>query len=117
MTDAEKLTLVKTLLDDGTGYMPDDTKLNAYIMAAGQEILNWRYHLIGGIPDDVTAVPTAYEMTQVYAVIAGYTQAGAEGEKIHIENGVHRDFRYSDMLDYVHQNVLCYARVGVVSSE
>lgn len=117
MTDAEKLTMVQTLLDDGTGYLPSNEKLATYITLAGQEILNWRYHLIGGIPDDVTTVPTAYDTIQVYAVVAGYTQAGAEGEETHIENGVHRNFRYADMLDYIHQNVLCYVRIGAVSSE
>ena len=117
MTDIEKLAMVKTLLDDGTGYLPSDEKLNVYIAAAGQEILNWRYHLIGGVPDDVTTVPAAFEMMQIYAVIAGYTQAGAEGEETHIENGVHRHFRYADMLDYIHNNVLCYVRVGAVSGE
>ena len=116
MTSEEKLSMVQTLLDDGTGYLPDDEKLDAYLKLAGQEILNWRYHLIGGIPDDVTEVPTAYEVTQIYAVVAGYTQAGAEGEQTHIENGVHRHFRYADMIGYIHNNVLCYVRVGAVDS-
>ena len=117
MTDAEKLEMVETLLDDGTGFVPEESKLSTYITLAGQEILNWKYHLIGGVPEDVTEVPTAEEIKQVYAVVVGYTQAGAEGEQTHIENSVHRHFRYSDMLDYIHQNVLCYVRIGAVSSE
>ena len=113
MTDAEKLANVKILLDDG-GTLPADEKLTLYISLAGQEILNWKYHLIGGVPEDVTEVPAAEEIKQVYAVVAGYTQAGAEGESRHVENSVTRDFRYSDMLDYIHNNVKAYVRVGAV---
>ena len=113
MTDAEKLTVIKTLLDDG-GEMPSDEKLNTYIQIAGQEILAWKYHLIGGVPDDVTEVPAAEDVTHIYAVVAGYTHAGAESEKQHNENGVNRVFIYADMVEYIRNNVLPYVRVGAV---
>ena len=114
MTDAEKLTVIKTLLDDG-GEMPSDEKLNTYIQIAGQEILAWKYHLIGGVPDDVTEVPAAEDITHIYAVVAGYTHAGAESESRHSENGVIREFVYGDMVDYIRNNVLPYVRVGAVT--
>ena len=114
MTDAEKLTVIKTLLDDG-GEMPSDGKLNTYIQIAGQEILAWKYHLIGGVPDDVTEVPAAEDVTHIYAVVAGYTHAGAESESRHSENGVIREFVYGDMVDYIRNNVLPYVRVGAVT--
>ena len=114
MTDAEKLTVIKTLLDDG-GEMPSDEKLNTYIHIAGQEILAWKYHLIGGVPDDVTEVPAAEDITHIYAVVAGYTHAGSEGEKQHNENSVNRVFVYADMVDYIRNNVLPYVRVGAVT--
>lgn len=117
MTDAQKLDIVKTLIEDGSGYMPSDETLNTYISIAGGEILEWMYHLVGGIPEDVTDVPSKYEGTQIYAVVAGWTHAGAEGQSVSIENGVHRNFDFSDMLDYIHNNVLPYARVGAVRSE
>lgn len=116
MTDAEKLTTVKTLIDDGTGYMPSDETLNAYLDVAGSEILSWMYHLVGGVPDTVTGVPSRYEGTQIYAVIVGFTQSGAEGQGLSIENGVHREFKYADMLEYIRNNVLPYVRVGAVST-
>lgn len=115
MTDAQKLDIIKTLIDDGTGYMPSDEMLNTYIAVAGNEILSWMYHLVGGIPADVTAVPERYEGTQIYSVVVGFTQSGAEGQAMSIENGVHRNFRYSDMLDYIHNKVLPIVRVGAVS--
>lgn len=110
MTDVDKLNMLKVILSDG-GALPSNEKLLTYLGIAKQEILNWKYHLIGGIPEDVTDVPTAEEMKQIYAVVAGFTQAGAEGESRHSENGVARDFRYADMLGYIHNNVLCYVRV------
>lgn len=113
MTDAEKLATVKVLLEDG-GDMPSDEKLNTYLSIAKSEILAWQYHLVGGVPDDVTDIPAKYENTQIYAVVAGYTHAGSEGESRHVENSVTRDFKYSDMLDYIHNNVLPFVRVGAV---
>jgi hypothetical protein len=115
MTDAQKLDIIKTLIDDGTGYMPSDETLNTYIAVAGNEILSWMYHLVGGVPEDVTDVPSKYEGIQIYAVIVGFTQSGAEGQGLSIENGVHRNFKYTDMLDYIHNKVLPIARVGAVS--
>lgn len=115
MTDAQKLITVQTLIDDGTGYMPSDNLLSTYIAVAGNEILSWMYHLVGGVPEDVVEVPSKYEGIQIYAVVVGFTQSGAEGQGMSIENGVHRDFKYTDMLDYIHNNVLPIVRVGAVS--
>ena len=114
MTDAQKLATVQTLIEDGSGYMPSNETLNTYIEIAGNEILAWMYHLVGGVPDGVTEVPSKYEGIQIYAVVVGWTHAGAEGPGLSIENGVHRDFKYSDMLDYIHNNVLPYVRVGAI---
>lgn len=114
MTDNEKLELLKTLLEDG-GTLPSDEKLNAYLNLSGKEILAWMYHLIGGVPEDMVDVPERYEVTQIYAVVAGYTHAGSEGQSAHDENGIRRTFKYSDMLDYIHQNVMAYVRVGAVT--
>lgn len=115
MTDAQKLEIVKTLLDDGTGNLPSDDKLNTYIVLAGNEILAWKYHLIGGVPASVMDVPALDEGAQIYAVVAGFTHAGSEGEQTHIENGVHRHYIYEDMIGYIRNHVLPYARVGAVT--
>lgn len=108
MTDAQKLFTVKTILSDGVSELPSDDKLNTYLAVAGSEILAWRWQLVGNAP---STVPSEYESTQVYAVVVGYTQAGAEGEQTHIENGVHRHFRYSEMLDYIHNKVAVIGKV------
>lgn len=114
MTGAEKLATVKTILSDG-GALPPDETITTYLGMAQSEILQWLYHLVGGVPGDVTAVPVRYENTQIYAVVVGFTQSGAEGTKDHSENGIKSAFRYSDMLDYVHNNVFPIVRVGAVS--
>ena len=84
MTDAQKLATVQTLIEDGSGYMPTPETLNTYISIAGSEILAWMYHLIGGVPEDVTEVPSKYEGIQIYAVVVGWTHAGAEGQGLSI---------------------------------
>ena len=115
MTDEQKLLTIKTLLDDG-GDVPSDEKILVYLDLSAGEILNWKYHLVGGVPEDVTEIPPADEGAQIYAVIAGYTHAGAEGEQTHIENGVHRHFMYEDMIGYIRNHVLPYVRVGAVTT-
>ena len=107
MTTAEKLTMIKTFLKiTGTG---EDTRITAYLTAAEREILTWRYSYASG--DEVTALPAEFDMVQVHAVIAGYTQAGAEGQRVHNENGTNVTFNYSDMLDYIRANVIPLCRV------
>ena len=113
MTDAQKLTTIKTLLGND-GEMPDDSLLNTYLTLSANEILAWKYHLVGGVPYNVTDVSSTDEVSQIYAVIAGFTHAGAEGEQTHIENNVHRHFIYEDMVGYSRNHVLPYARVGAV---
>ena len=111
MTNAQKLIALKTLLSDG-GEVPGDDKLNIYLDLAKNEILRWMYRDVGGVPQSVTDVPEKYEGTQIYAVVVGYTQAGAEGESVHVENGVQRHFNYANMIDYIHKHVTAVANVG-----
>lgn len=115
MTDSEKLSALKVLLGGGDD-VPDDEYLTIFLMMAESEIMHWRYHLVGGAPSGAT-MPDRFANTQIHAVIAGYTQAGAEGQSVHIENGIHRHFRYEDMLGYIHDHVLPYVRVGAVNAD
>ena len=114
MTDAEKISTLKTLLDDGSGVLPSDAKLLTYLALSKAEILQWKYHLVGGVPTDITDVPAKDENAQIFAVVAGYSHAGAEGESTHIENGVHHTFLYEDMIGYIRNHVMPIVRVGAV---
>lgn len=108
MTIEEKLAMVKAILrvDDTS----EDALITTYLNFAAREILGWRYS--NANPDNVpTEVPAEYEMTQVQAVINGYTQSGIEGQVLSIENGIHRHFEYSDMVRYIRNNVISIAGV------
>lgn len=100
MTEAEKLSTIKTLL--GVSDESQDDRLTAYLTLSGKEILAWRYAEREGAPLDV---PTEYESTQVFAVVAGYSQSGAENQTIHRENGISRTFVYADMVSYIRSHV------------
>ena len=109
MTANEKLDMVKTIM--GTD-APSDAEITSYLSAAKSEILSWRYSYAASIPDEV---PAEYEMTQVQAVVNGFTQRGNEGETVSVENGIHRHFAYSDMVRYIRANVIPIARVGAAA--
>ena len=107
MTEAEKLTTVKTILRiDDTA---EDTLLTTYLDAAKREILAWRYSDATDAPQDV---PAEFEMTQIQAVVVAFNQAGIEGQTSSAENGISRRFAYATMIDYIRANVIPIARTG-----
>lgn len=108
MTITEKVEMVMALLGE-TGSALEE-KIEVYLKAAAKEIIAWRYSYTG---NSVEEVPEEYEMTQIHAVIAGYTLSGAENQTLHSENGVQRTFKYSDMLSYIRAHVI--PKVGVIS--
>lgn len=110
MTNAEKLAMVKTLLGIAASDTSEDDLITVYLDAAAKEIIAWRFSYADR-EEAVTDVPAEYEMTQVYAVIAGYSQSGAENQKSHSENGINRVFSYPDMIAYIRANVIAMVRV------
>ena len=109
MTDAEKLSAVKSILRI-TG-SDEDALLNSYLSLAASEILSALYAVNGNVPTGAT-MPEKYEVTQIMAVVEGYSQSGAEGETTHNENGINRTFRNADMTEYIRRSVSPY--VGVL---
>lgn len=107
MTNSEKLAMVKSLLRISDTSM--DELLTTYLNAAKSEILGWRYSY--DRDNAPSEVPAEYEMTQVQAVVNGFTQSGNEGQSVSIENGIHRHFSYADMVRYIRANVIAIARV------
>ena len=53
-----------------------------------------------------------YDTAIVQACVVGYGLRGAEGQTGHGENGISRQFKYSDVSDYIHQNVPAYVGVA-----
>ena len=110
MTSEAKLAMVKAILRIDSTDTSEDALIATYLDMAAQEILGWRYS--NANPENVPeTVPTEYEMTQVQAVINGYTQSGVEGQVLSIENGIHRHFNYSDMVEYIRSHVIPVAGV------
>jgi len=103
LNDTEKTTMIQGIL----GGTPD---VSVYLSFTKNAILNHLYTLTPQ-PSTITDVPKEWEMVQVQAVIAGYNLKGGENEISHSENGVSRNFKYSDCLQYIQENVIPYARV------
>lgn len=103
MNVTEKLKMVKTLLDIAESDTTEDSRIQVYLTAAEKEIISWRYSLSS---QTVNTVPAEYEMTQIFAVIAGYSQSGAESQLSHSENSISRTFSYPDMIHYIRKNVV-----------
>lgn len=107
MTNSEKLAMVKSLLRISDTSM--DNLLTTYLNVAKSEILGWRYSYDSD--NAPSEVPAEYEMTQVQAVVNGFTQSGNEGQSVSIENGIHRHFSYADMVRYIRANVIAIAKI------
>lgn len=103
MNVTEKLKMVKTLLDIAESDTTEDSRIQVYLTAAEKEVISWRYSLSS---QTVNTVPAEYEMTQIFAVIAGYSQSGAESQLSHSENSISRTFSYPDMVHYIRKNVV-----------
>ena len=105
MTEQEKVSMIVTMLGDCDISID---KIEAYLAAAKNEILAWRYSYS---KQTVTEVPAQYEMTQIHAVIAGLGISGAENQMQHSENGITRSFKHPDMVAYIRSNVIPIAGV------
>ncbi len=101
MTESEKLTLLKTMVDDST----PDTTLKAYLLLAGKKIIRRAY------PFDRTIEIVPSEYATLQCEIAAYMlgKRGAEGQTAHSENGISRSYENGDvpesMLSVVVPNV------------
>ena len=110
MTDTEKLVMIKTMLQIEQSDTGEDALISVYIFAAAKEIIGWRYSYSAKYVD-ITEVPAEYEMTQISAVVSGYSQIGAENQTSHSENGIGRSFKYEDMIAYIRNHVVPIAGV------
>lgn len=86
MTDAEKITLTQTFINDANA---TDSLVGAYLEEAKSAILRRRYPF--GIPEGAD-VEGIYEMLQVKLATRYYLRRGGEGEISHSENGISRTY-------------------------
>lgn len=89
MTDAEKITMVRTLADELDADKMSDTVIAAYIKKAKAAIGRRQYPF--GLPDDFE-IEGRYEMLQCELAARYVNRRGGEGELIHNESGVNRTY-------------------------
>lgn len=106
---------------------------NAYTFTYSEESDSWQYNsatvdLIDygliypttATPEDAETIIVKYnenylaqwDMVQIMACMAGYGISGAEGQLSHSENGISRTWKYSDMVQYIHDNIPAYCGVA-----
>ena len=76
-----------------------DTELN--------EILIWTF----GRDTELTDIPTWLEPIAIMAVVVGVNGNGTEGDKADTIDSVSHDFKYAEMLEYIHENAPSYVKV------
>ena len=108
MTASQKLSAIKTIV--GISDTSMDATINTFIQLTTQEILQYKYSLIG-VPSGQTEVDPEDEVTQIQAVVAGYNMRGAENQTSHNENQIYRTFHFTDMVEYIRSHVIPYAGV------
>lgn len=111
MNCASKLKNLKSLLGIDDTDTSQDAQLAVYLSMSREEILNWMYINYPSIPEDAD-VPDKYSVVQVMAVVAGYNMQGGENQYKHSENGIVREWHYTDMIEYIRAHVNQIPRVG-----
>lgn len=109
MSDSDKLTMLKSLLNISDTSMDD--KLGVYLSLSASEIVNWMYINYPEVPSGKT-MPSKYDTMQVYAVVAGFNAEGGENQYKHTENGIVREWHYTDMIEYIRAHVNQIPRMG-----
>lgn len=87
MTDAEKVTLVKSMSGESS-----DEVASAYLSMAGQAIINRMFPFV---PEDELSgvvVPARYQLLQCEIAVYLLNKRGAEGQTSHNENGINRAY-------------------------
>ena len=113
MTTAEKLGYVKVILGISSSDTTQDDMPTSYLNIAGEALLEWMYiNYADGVPSTVTDIPGKYAIVQINAVVAGYNIRGGENQWKHSENGIVREWHYTDMMQYIRAHVNQIPKVG-----
>ena len=91
MTNEEKLAKVKVLISPDTA---SDELISSLLEQSEGIILNRRYPF--GAPEDASLSPL-HEQIQIRMAVELFSKMGAEGQTMHIENGVHRTWEAADV--------------------
>lgn len=104
MTDVEKLALLKAMI----GESDNDEVLFAYLKLAGSKIIARAYPY----DSSVTEVPSQYDTLQCEIAAYMLNKRGAEGQTVHTENGITRQYENADIPSSMFKTVVPH--VGVI---
>lgn len=91
---SERLLELKTILEP---LDDDDRTLLSYLNQAKDVILNRMYPYMNDEEFEDMDIPKRYEYKQIRIAAYLLNKRGAEGETQHIENGIHRNYKSSDV--------------------
>lgn len=107
MTDAEKRTMVKTLVENDP--VATDEVVAVYLNSAQSAMLERLYPLH---PDKtVEDIPARYDTIQCELAARYFLRRGGQGEMTHEENGVNRTYDSVDDADIL-EKLTPFAKVG-----
>lgn len=87
MTLAERVATVQAKLNDE---LATDAVVTELLEDAQEAIFLRMYPF--GVPEDVTDVPMRYQRLQIKLAVRYFNRIGADGETVHMENGIHHHF-------------------------
>lgn len=102
MTDAEKLTMLKTMTGE-----TDEAVLSVYLSIAANKVCRRAYPY----DDTVITVPPRYDFNQVEIAAYLVNKRGAEGETAHSENGISRSYEDGDVPPTLLREIVPFASV------
>ncbi len=104
MNNTATLNKIKAILS--TTDVADEV-LEVYLDMAKNEILIWTF----GRDTELTDIPMWLEPIAIMAVVIGVNGNGTEGDKADTIDSVSHDFKYAEMLEYIHENAPSYVKV------
>ena len=105
MTDAEKITMVQTLVESDPG--ATDDVVSVYLNLACNAMLERLYPY----DSDKTEIPSRYDTIECELAARYFLRRGGQGEINHEENGVNRQYGSVDDEDIL-KRLTPYAKVG-----
>ena len=91
MTNEEKLSILKNMLDEGD--TTSDEIANAYLLAAERAVVNLAFPFGNG----TELMPEKYDYEQIEIALYMLNKRGAEGELAHSDGGTTRTFETADI--------------------
>ncbi|MBP5442298.1 MAG: phage head-tail connector protein [Treponema sp.] len=111
MTDAEKIAMVQTLVENDTA--ATDSVVSVYLNLARNTMLERLYPL--DKTKTVTDIPARYDTLQCELAARYYLRRGGQGEISHGENGITRSYASVDDADIL-DRLTPFVKVGVATN-